>query len=191
MEEKMEYLDIVDEHGQPTGEIVERSLAHENGILHRTSHVWLFRKHNGHLEVLLQKRSENKDSFPGCYDISSAGHIPAGDEYLVSAIRELKEELGIDATEEEFLLCGTRRIQYERMFYGKWFRDNQVSNVYILFRDIEADQFKIQESELAEVRWMDFMECMDLVKQNKIKHCIMMEELLMLKSKLQQEGIGL
>ena len=36
----MEYLDIVDEMGNPTGEIVEREYAHRHGIRHRTSHVW-------------------------------------------------------------------------------------------------------------------------------------------------------
>lgn len=68
-----EILDIVDENGEPTGETVEREFAHADGIRHRTSHVWLARKRNGRAEILLQKRAENKDSYPGCYDISSAG----------------------------------------------------------------------------------------------------------------------
>ena len=73
----MEYLDVVDENGNPTGESVPRSRAHAEGIRHRTSHVWLMRIRNGRRQILLQKRSACKDSFPGCYDISSAGHIPA------------------------------------------------------------------------------------------------------------------
>lgn len=98
----MEYLDIVDENGEPTGVIKERSKVHAEGDLHRTSHVWIVRDNDkGGWDVLLQKRSQNKDSFPGCYDISSAGHIPAGDDYIESALRELKEELGIDAKPEE------------------------------------------------------------------------------------------
>ncbi|MFQ9109561.1 MAG: hypothetical protein ACLR5Q_11555 [Coprococcus sp.] len=69
----MELLDVVDENGIPTGETVERSIAHAKGIRHRTSHVWLLRRRSEGVEVLLQKRSDNKDSFPGCYDTSSAG----------------------------------------------------------------------------------------------------------------------
>ena len=38
-----EFLDIVDEYGVPTGEVVERSVAHAEGVMHRTSHVWLLR----------------------------------------------------------------------------------------------------------------------------------------------------
>ena len=74
----MELLDVVDENGIPTGETVERSIAHAKGIRHRTSHVWLLRRRSEGVEVLLQKRSDNKDSFPGCYDTSSAGHIRRG-----------------------------------------------------------------------------------------------------------------
>ena len=93
----MEYLDIVDERGNPTGETVSREEAHKNGILHRTAHVWVIRNADGRTEVLLQKRSDEKDSFPGMYDTSSAGHIPAGEEPLPSALRELSEELSINA----------------------------------------------------------------------------------------------
>ena len=97
----MEFLDVVDENGIPTGETVERSIAHANGIRHRTSHVWLLRRRPEGVEVLLQKRSDDKDSFPGCYDTSSAGHIPAGVDFEDSALRDLRDELGIpaDATE--------------------------------------------------------------------------------------------
>ena len=85
----MEILDVVDERGVPTGEKVERSAAHEKGIRHRTSHVWIVRYKERRLQVLLQKRSENKDSYPGCYDISSAGHIPAGIDFVPSAAMTL------------------------------------------------------------------------------------------------------
>ena len=84
----MEYLDIVDEQGQPTGEIISRTLAHTEGIRHRTSHIWIVRRENEHFQVLMQKRAMSKDSFPGKYDTSSAGHIQAGDEPLASGLRE-------------------------------------------------------------------------------------------------------
>ena len=90
-----EWLDIVDEEGNPTGKTVERSAAHREGIRHRTAHVWLARIREGRPQLLLQKRSRDKDSHPGCFDMSSGGHIPAGVEYLPSAIRELQEELGV------------------------------------------------------------------------------------------------
>ena len=68
---------IVDENGQTTGETVTRSQAHAEGIRHRTAHIWVVRENGDKTEVLLQKRAMNKDSFPGRYDTSSAGHIQA------------------------------------------------------------------------------------------------------------------
>lgn len=182
----MEWLDVVDEQGNPTGEKVERSVAHREGIRHRTAHVWLLRKmgENGNVQILLQKRSQNKDSYPGCYDISSAGHIPAGVSFLPSALRELKEELGVCAKAEELHYCGQRNIHYEDYFHGSYFIDNQVSNVYVLWLDREEKQFKLQEAEVEAVRWMDFEECVKAVTDNTIKHCIVLEELNMIKKYL-------
>ncbi len=64
----MEYIDIVDDQGNPTGEKVERSIAHSQGIRHRTAHIWIVRKVNGRYQVLMQKRAMNKESFPGMFD---------------------------------------------------------------------------------------------------------------------------
>lgn len=110
MAQNMEMLDIVDENGMPTGEVVSRKKAHAEGIRHRTAHVWLVRSRDGKIQILLQKRCQQKDSWPGCYDISSAGHIPAGVDFIPSALRELKEELGVEAAPEELLFCGNRLI---------------------------------------------------------------------------------
>jgi len=180
----MEILDIVDEHGNPTGETVEREYAHANGIRHRTSHVWLVRKKPGDsaVQILLQKRCQGKDSFPGCYDISSAGHIPAGIGYRESAVRELKEELGVDAREDELNDCGDITIGWDSAFYGKPFHDRQYSKVFIIWRDIDENDFTLQEQEVESVLWMDFDKCLDAVKNDKIKNCISVEELLMVKS---------
>ena len=75
----MEIFDIVDEKGIPTGETIERTQAHEKGVRHRTAHIWIVREQDGKAQLLLQKRSAEKDSFPGRFDTSSAGHIQAGD----------------------------------------------------------------------------------------------------------------
>ena len=126
----MEFFDIVDEKGIPTGETIERTQAHKKGVRHRTAHIWIIREQDGKAQLLLQKRSAEKDSFPGRFDTSSAGQIQAGDEPEESAIRELHEELGIQASKEELQFAGCFDIQYEKEFHGKMFRDNEVAFVY-------------------------------------------------------------
>ena len=139
----MELFDICDENGIPTGKTVERSRAHREGIRHRTAHIWVIRTVEGRGQVLLQKRSQNKDSFPGQYDTSSAGHIQAGDEPLASAQRELLEELGIEASEDQLIFIGNFRNQYEEEFHGSIFKDNEVSFVYVYDDPVEIEELNI------------------------------------------------
>lgn len=134
----MEIFDIVDEKGIPIGETIERTQAHEKGVRHRTAHIWIVREQDGKAQLLLQKRSAEKDSFPGRFDTSSAGHIQAGDEPEESAIRELHEELGIRAAKEDLTFAGCFDIQYEKEFYGKMFRDNEVAFVYMYTKPVDA-----------------------------------------------------
>lgn len=178
----MEYLDIVDEHGNPTGDTVERAKAHAEGIMHRTSHVWLVRRKEGHLQILLQKRCDTKDSFPGCYDISSAGHIPAGVGFAQSAVRELKEELGIDATEQDLVFCGDRMVIWDEDFNGRPFHDRQYSRVFALWCGLDEDAFTLQKEEVSEVRWMDIDELIESVRLCSIPNCINTDELLMVRN---------
>lgn len=168
----MEYFDIVNEKGQPSGETVAREIAHRDGILHRTAHVWVIREFNGKIQVLLQKRSMDKDSFPGLYDTSSAGHIPAGDEPLPSALRELEEELGISATLDQLTYAGSFRIQYEKEFHGQMFRDNEVSWVYIYREPVDISQLKLQASEVDEVRWFELDEVCEEIKHSRERFCV-------------------
>ena len=171
-----EYLDVVDENGKPTGETVERSVAHREGFPHRTSHLWLVRKRDGRIQVLLQKRAMTK-SFPGCYDISSAGHVPAGQDYYPSAIRELKEELGLTARESELIPCGDMKIVWDDVFFGIPYHDRQYTKVLLLWADIEEDQLTLQKEEVDGVLWIDLQECMERVAAGTIHNCISPEEL--------------
>lgn len=168
----MEYLDICDENGQPTGQCVSRSEAHRQGILHRTAHVWIVRKENGQTEVLLQKRSMQKESFPGLYDTSSAGHIPAGEEPLPSALRELEEELGLSAAPDQLAYAGTFRIQYEKVFHGQVFRDNEVTRVYVYREPVDAQKLTLQAEEVDAVRWFDLEEVWQEIQTDRRRFCV-------------------
>ena len=168
----MEYLDIVDESGRPTGEIVSRDIAHRDGILHRTAHVWVVREQKGKTQILLQKRSMEKESFPGLYDTSSAGHIPAGTEPVESALRELSEELGINADEDDLAYAGTFRIQYEKVFHGKLFQDNEVTNVYVYRKPVEIGSLTLQKSEVDDVRWFELDEVWEEIQHSRERFCV-------------------
>lgn len=86
-------------------------------------------------------------------------------------------ELGLKAEEKEFVYCGQRKIYWKDNFYGKLFVDNQISNVYCLWRDVEPEQLKLQPEEVEEVCWMSLDDCREAVCKGSIPNCISMEEL--------------
>lgn len=178
---QMEMFDVIDMDGNKTGLIKERGVVHREGALHATSHIWIARKNEkSGYDILLQKRSACKDSHPGCYDISSAGHIGAGDDALNSALRELEEELGIKAEPHQLIEFGVQYKNYEGEFYGKPFRDNQRSILYRYKEPIDIEKLILQESEIESVIWMDYREALDAIRGNTIEHCIYEEEFLKL-----------
>lgn len=180
--EHMEYLDIRDLNGNVTGKTKERAAVHSDGDVHGTSHVWIARqREDGGCDILLQKRSRDKDSFPGCYDISSAGHLPAGQGYLESAIRELEEELGICAKEEELIFLGLHEGYSEEIFYGKPFRNHEIARVYLYNQPIEIHALKLQKEEVESVKWMDLDACYEEVKKNNPEYIVFPAELEMIK----------
>ena len=169
----MELLDIVDEQGKPTGKVRERSLIHRYGDRHRTAHVWITRPNaGGSFDVLLQKRAETKESYPGCYDISSAGHIPAGCGYVESALRELEEELGITAAPEDLRFIGYRQVNARMEFQGRPFHDNEYSAVYLYEKPVDISSLTLQESEIVSVLWMDYHICLEKILNGTLKNCI-------------------
>jgi 16S rRNA (adenine1518-N6/adenine1519-N6)-dimethyltransferase len=70
-----------------------RDRVHVNNLRHRAIHVLIFNRLG---EIFLQKRSIWKDTNPGKWDSSAAGHVDAGESYEEAARRELREEIGID-----------------------------------------------------------------------------------------------
>ncbi|MDH5356922.1 MAG: NUDIX domain-containing protein, partial [Gammaproteobacteria bacterium] len=87
-----ELLDVVDENDIVVG-VKTRGEIHAKALMHRAVHILVF---NSQGELFIQKRAMTKDENPGQWDSSSAGHVDSGETYLQCAIRELKEELGVD-----------------------------------------------------------------------------------------------
>ena len=90
-----EIFDVVNE----ADEVIDRRPRHEVhrlGLKHRAVHVLVF---NSRGEVFLQKRSMKKDTAAGLWDSSASGHLNSGEDYDACAVRELREEIGLEAAE--------------------------------------------------------------------------------------------
>jgi isopentenyldiphosphate isomerase len=87
-----ERVDVVDEHDHVVG-TVERSEMRARNLRHRAVFV-LVRSTRG--EVLIHRRSDDKDVWPGQWDLAIGGVVGAGEGYEAAAVRELAEEIGVD-----------------------------------------------------------------------------------------------
>jgi len=87
-----EFFDVVNERDEPVGRAL-RSEVHAHGLLHRAVHILVFDEKG---RVFLQKRSMQKDTSPGLWDSSCSGHLDVGEAYDAAAVRELREELGLE-----------------------------------------------------------------------------------------------
>ena len=154
----IEYFDILDEQGHKTGKTKARSEVHRDGDWHKAVHIWIV---NDKDEILLQKRSPNKDSHPNMWDISSAGHLTAGDDSLSGAIREIKEELGVDILPSQLTLIGTRKSSSKPK---ATFINNEFNDVYLLQLSLNLDKIILQEDEVSEVKYIPIDEFRHMIK---------------------------
>lgn len=173
-----EFLNLIDEHSRLTRSAKPRSLVHRDGDLHPTVHIWLIKRRDMGIFVLLQKRAPGKDVNPGKYDVSAAGHVSQGGEFRHAAVRELKEELGIETTGEKLELIGLFN-NVER--YGD-INDNELSAVYLCREEVDADSLVLQDSEVSEVCWAEIDEMLSVMKNGGFPpNCISLKELDMIK----------
>lgn len=86
-----ELLPVVDLDDRQIG-VATRAEIHARDLIHRAVHVVL---HDGEGAVLVARRSQSKDRFPGWWDVSVGGHVGCGEAYIETARREMAEEMGV------------------------------------------------------------------------------------------------
>ena len=149
----MELLDIVDEQGNFTGQVMEREKAHDLNLLHWEIAVFFV---NDNKELLLQKRSPNKRFSPNKW-APCAGHVISGETQDSTAIREVEEELGIK------LSPGDLRILEEREVLKLESNSRLTRMYYVIYN---KKDFTNQTEELSEVKWFNIDDVIDRIKNN-------------------------
>ena len=147
-----DLLDVLNDHGRRVGIKLPKTDIHDRGLWHSSSHIWIY---DGQGRVLLQKRSDMTWNFPGCWDISSAGHVDAGETPLAAARRELREELGIEVRPGQLQLMKMLRRAPWDVSYGQRHREYQY--LYALQLPKQT-AFKLQLLEVSAVKWVKLEE---------------------------------
>jgi isopentenyldiphosphate isomerase len=123
-----ELLAVCDARGQPLPAGRPRGLVHRDGLWHCSFHCWIVRAGVRGPELVLQRRSRSKDTHPGAWDVSAAGHYRPG-EGLAGGLRELEEELGLAVFPGALVWLERHR---EIVRYPDGLRDREYQDVYLL-----------------------------------------------------------
>jgi isopentenyldiphosphate isomerase len=133
-----ELVDVVDDDDRVV-RTVTRAEMRAGRLLHRAVSIAVFGSDG---RLLVHRRADTKDVWPGMWDIAAGGVVGAGEQYDDAARRELAEELGIEVDEMEFLGAGR-------------FADEAVALIGRGYRCTHDGPFTFTDGEIAEVRWVD------------------------------------
>jgi len=131
-----ELLDILDQEGNTTGKTALKSHAHRMGLFHATVHIWFYTKDG---KVLLQKRGQNKDTYPLLWDVSVAGHVAAGETIETAALREVEEEIGLKIPANQLHKIGVyKSIQkHHEELIDSEFHHTFISELQVSFKELK------------------------------------------------------
>lgn len=149
-------IQIVNESDEPVGAgtIAE---VRKSGAIHRIARIMV---EDDRGRVLLQKRSQAMQAWPGYWDNSAAGHVDDGESYEQAAKRELKEEIGLDGCELEEIFYYRTTSTYKKL------KLNRFNKLFLVIVPGNT-KFEVQESEVEEVKWFTGDQLKILVEQGK------------------------
>ncbi|AKJ42747.1 NUDIX hydrolase YfcD [Pragia fontium] len=135
--EQVEWVDVVDENNNVMAQVTRMQMREKN-LRHRATYIVV---HNGMGRILVQRRTDIKDFYPGWLDATAGGVVQQGEDMLASARREAEEELGI--ADVPFADHGTFYYESDScMVWGS------------LFSCVSHGPFALQEEEIESVHWL-------------------------------------
>jgi isopentenyldiphosphate isomerase len=148
----MELWNIYDQYRHLTDRVHERGQEMKPGDHHLVVHVWIV---NDDGQYLIQRRQPWKIGFPNMWDCSAAGSALVGDDSQQAAIRETKEEIGINLDMEKG----------ERLFTVKF--SEGFDDIWFVRQNIAIEELQLQEEEVAEAKWASEEEIKEMVEKGE------------------------
>ncbi len=164
---------LVDEQDREVG-LADIYEAHKGGGLkHRALSVILYRRVNGKVELLHQKRADSKPVFKGLWSNTCCTNLRPGDEYLPRAVSRLDEEMGIKIEEKDLRII--YRFSYEAQDDNQpgWC-ENELDTVIVGEWDPPSPtasgghggEMKLNPDEASDAKWIEWEELKKDVENN-------------------------
>ena len=147
----MEYNDIYDKDRNLTGRVHRRGTPWRTGEYGLVVCVWV---HDGNGKLLLTRRAPQK-SYAGTWE-NSGGAVKAGETSRKAIRRELFEETGIEANEEDFQLIDSGRNR------------NTHYDFYCLQRNVPLEDIVLLPGETDDAKWVTFNEVHQMIQRKQI-----------------------
>lgn len=160
---KSEYLDLFDENNHPLERKKNRVQVHIDGDWHRAAHIFIVNSKN---EILCQKRHPSKQMWANYWDIIMGGHVASGESYDTTAIREMKEELGVDIKRKDLKPLGVYKGENKEKKSGTISREFR--KVYLYKTGLPVKKYTIQDNELTELKYVPVKKLISTLNQKKV-----------------------
>lgn len=148
----MEIWDVYDKAGKLTGRSHIRGNKMKPGEFHLVVHVWIVNKSG---EFLIQKRSLQKEGYPGMWHASAAGSAVKGDNSLEAAIRETKEEIGVDISKSSPVMIHS------------FTKRPCIYDVWLVKMDVPENEIVLQTEEVSDSKWARREEIEKMIKEER------------------------
>ncbi len=151
----MELWDILDGNGNKTGKTIERGKPMAQDEYHLLVHVWI-KNSNG--EFLITKRTPNKTILPNMWE-TTVGSVIVGEDSLKAAIREVKEETGVELSpiNGKFLFRIKRQQHDFADFVDIWLFNEEVDITEVIY----------QPQEVCGAKWVTTSEIKAMIKSGE------------------------
>jgi mutator protein MutT len=146
----MEYWDLYDRDGNSLQKTQIRGSTNKNEY-HIVVNIWIKNDNN---KIILTKRDPNKP-WPNKWECSG-GSVVAGEDSISGAKREVKEEIGIDINNIEFI---------ERVIRDEYI---DLLDIYLCNENIKIEETILQEGEVIDIKWYTKDEIINMVKAGEI-----------------------
>ena len=147
----MEIIDIYNKRREKTNKTSERG-KEKDGEYGLSVHIWIMNKEG---KFLVQKRTKSRKRFPNMWSLT-AGAVDTGETSVEGAIREAKEEIGINIEKEEFELILSIK------------RKHNFLDIWLVRKDIDLKDIVMQEEEVQEVKWVTKDELEEMIKNDEV-----------------------
>jgi len=147
-----ELWDLYDAQGNRTGKTMVRGEEVPAGFYHLAVHIWPM---NSRGEFLIQRRSPTVQWKPNLWAVTGGSAI-SGEDALTAARRELREEIGYDASPNELQQIACLK------------RTNSFCCVFCIQTDWPVSSFSLQKEEVSDVAWCDKAKITRMLSENML-----------------------